>query len=188
MKTIADHLFDILENSVNAKSSKVIVKISFNNNLFCCQIIDNGIPTILENITDPFVTSRKTRKVGLGLPLLKATAESTGGYLNLALSCKGRGTRLEFVVNMKHIDARPFGDLSSVFSDILRSWREVDFELFINKSNEVNGNKILDTAELKKSLGINTLDDNEILDYVKKHVKEELINIGIDNQFGIMLN
>ena len=184
MRTIADHLFDILENSVNACADKIEIRLSYNRDIFYCQIIDNGIPAKLDNITDPFVTSRTTRRVGLGLPLLKATAESTGGTLTISLPGKKKGTKLEFSVNMKHIDARPFGDLAAVFSDILRSWPAVDFTVIVTRSNHEE--KILDTAELKRALNTTSLEDQEILNYVKENVREALYKIGIDQHFGIV--
>ena len=182
MRTIADHLFDILENSVNANSDRIVVKLSFSKNIFYCYINDNGKATKLKNITDPFVTSRKTRRVGLGLPLLKVTTESTGGYLKISFTENKKGTRLEFAVNMKHIDARPFGDMAAVFSDIVRVWPGIDFEVFVKQSNLERN--ILNTVELKETLNIETLNDNEVLYYIKEHLKNELLNIGIDQEFG----
>jgi hypothetical protein len=183
MRTIADHLFDILENSVNAHASKIRVTISFFKNIFLCRIIDNGIATSMENITDPFVTSRKTRRVGLGLPLLKSTVEETGGNLKLSRLEKSSGTCLEFTVNMAHIDARPFGDIPAVFVDSLRSWPEIDFEIFIcNTKKEKN---ILDTIELKSMLELDILQDMEILNFIKGQLRKELLKIGINQQFGV---
>ncbi len=182
MKTIADHLFDILENSVNAQANKIVVKLSFNNKIFSCQIRDNGIATNLEDVTDPFVTSRKTRKVGLGLPLLKATVEATGGYLEIVPLRKKSGTKVKFNINMNHIDARPFGDLAAVFTDALLSWPEVDFEIRI--VNHKQEKKILDTVDLKKDLQTDQLNNIEIQDYIKKYLQDELIKIGINQQFG----
>ena len=183
MRTIADHLFDILENSVNANANKIMVTFSFCKNLFLCRVIDNGIATSLENITDPFVTSRKTRRVGLGLPLLKVTTEGTGGYLKMSKLGKRAGTSLEFVVNMTHIDARPFGDIPVVFADVLRSWPGVDFKIIVLKSKKEK--KVLDTIELKKLLDVKILQDIEILNFVKEQLRKELLKIGINQQFGV---
>ena len=83
MKDIADHLFDIIENSVNAGAKEVIAKIAYNESYFFCSISDNGKGISGQEVLDPFVTSRTTRRVGLGLPLLKRTAEDTGGYLKI---------------------------------------------------------------------------------------------------------
>jgi hypothetical protein len=183
MRTIADHLFDILENSVNAHASKIIVTISFFQHIFLCRIIDNGSAANLSNVTDPFVTSRKTRRVGLGLPLLKSTVEGTGGHLNLSRLEKDSGTCLEFTVNMAHIDARPFGDIPAVFIDALRSWPEIDFEIFIKNAKKEQ--KILDTVELKNMLELDIIQDVEVLKYIGEQLKKELYKIGINRQFGV---
>lgn len=183
MRTIADHLFDILENSVNAHASKIMVSISFLKHIFLCRIIDNGSASNLNNVTDPFVTSRKTRRVGLGLPLLKSTAEETGGHLKLTQLEKSSGTCLEFTVNMAHIDARPFGDIPAVFTDALRSWPEIEFEIFIDDGGKKK--KILDTVELKAILELDILQDIEVLNYIEAQLRKELFRVGINRQFGI---
>jgi hypothetical protein len=184
MKTIADHLFDILENSVNAKANKIIVKLSYYNKIFSAQIIDNGVGFNLVNITDPFVTSKKTRKVGLGLPLLKSTAEATGGYLKITKLKKKPGTCVEFEIDMSHIDTRPFGDIPAVFTDAILSWPELDLEVIIVTPKKEK--KILDTIKIKKELKVDNLSDMELLSYLRKEMERELKEIGIDRQFGTL--
>jgi nitrogen fixation/metabolism regulation signal transduction histidine kinase len=71
---------DIAENSVSANASTVHIEVIediFNDQLQM-SVTDNGRGMDAETVakvTDPFVTSRTTRKVGLGIPLLKAAAE-----------------------------------------------------------------------------------------------------------------
>lgn len=182
MKTIADHLFDILENSIQAQANKITIKLSLCNKIFTCEIIDNGRATDLKNITDPFVTSRKTRKVGLGLPLLKATVDATGGYLEIVPLRNKSGTKVKFKINMSHIDARPFGDLVAVFTDALLAWPEVDFKIWIVNCQKEK--KILDTSLIKKVLQNNHLNNVVRDNYIKKLLQDELSKIGIDHQFG----
>ncbi|KUK55089.1 MAG: Histidine kinase [Atribacteria bacterium 34_128] len=184
MKTITDHLFDILENSVNAKANKIIVKLSYYNKIFSAQIIDNGVGINLVNITDPFVTSKKTRKVGLGLPLLKSTVEATGGYLKITQLKEKTGTCVEFEINMNHIDAKPFGDIASVFTDAILSWSDVDLEVIIVTPKKEK--KILDTVKIKKELKIDNLSNMELLSYLREDMERELKEIGIDRQFGTL--
>jgi len=66
MKDLADHLFDIIENSINASATEVKIILGIKEKLFFCKIEDNGSGIKDEDVTDPFVTSRKTRKVGWG--------------------------------------------------------------------------------------------------------------------------
>jgi K+-sensing histidine kinase KdpD len=119
MKDIADHLFDILENSVKAGATEVKITLGIQDSFFFCKIEDNGMGIKEINVTDPFVTSRKTRKVGLGLPLLKRAAETTGGFLKIYNSEK-EGVILEFKIDISHIDAKPFGDIARTFVAIKR--------------------------------------------------------------------
>lgn len=173
MKNIADHLFDIFENSVNASADTVIIGISFSKGVFYCSITDNGIGITGEEVLDPFVTSRKTRRVGLGLPLLKKAAEDTGGYLKIRRLNRDGGTNLEFEMDMSHIDAKPFGDLPQTFADIYFAWPEIDLKLYITKNNKEE--KVLDFHEIreKENLGlVNSIENRRrILNIMQKEVK-----------------
>jgi len=131
LKDLADHLFDIIENSVNAGANEVIVKIAYTESYFFCFISDNGKGISGQEVLDPFVTSRTTRRVGLGLPLLKRTAEDTGGYLKIKRIDESGGTALQFKMYLTHIDAKPVGDLARTFSDIFFAWPEVTVRLFV---------------------------------------------------------
>ena len=136
MKDIADHLFDILENSIKAGATEVKIILGIKDNLFFCKIEDNGMGIKDKDVTDPFVTSRKTRKVGLGLPLLKRAAENTGGFLKIYNQEK-EGVILELKIDISHIDAKPFGDMAKAFLDAIYSWPKVDFDIFIKKEDEI---------------------------------------------------
>ena len=89
MKNWADHLFDIVENSIKAESTEVRIILGMNNKIFFCTISDNGIGIKDKKVIDPFVTSRKTRKVGLGIPLLKKAVEDTKGSFRITKLKKG---------------------------------------------------------------------------------------------------
>ena len=184
MKDLADHLFDILENSATAGATKVKVMLGLSNKRFFCKIKDNGRGIKSEDVTDPFVTSRKERKVGLGLPLLKKTAENTNGFLRIS-RLEGNGTFLEFETDISHIDAKPFGDLAKVFADALRSWSKVDFEVLIEREKSKNKNEqVLNTKEIRDTVGCSNIQHKEIQDFVYKSIDKELKKIGINTQFG----
>lgn len=121
--TIADHIHDIAENSINAGAEKVTLIIKETNDTFYFSVEDNagGIkPEILEHIFDPFVTTRKKeiRRVGLGLPFLKQAAELTGGYTNISTEL-GKGTKTEALFYKSNIDCQPVGDLVDTFLVLL---------------------------------------------------------------------
>ena len=183
MKDIADHLFDILENSVKAGATEVKIILGIKDKLFFCKIEDNGSGIKNEDVTDPFVTSRKTRKVGLGLPLLKRAVESTGGFLKIYNSEKG-GVILEFKIDIAHIDAKPFGDIARTFVDAIYSWPDVDFEIFVNMED----NKkipILNSRKIKNIVNQYEMQQKKIRDFIYQSIDRELKKIGINSQFGI---
>ena len=177
MKNIADHLFDILENSANAGANEVELKIAYDKNLFFCSISDNGRGISGPEVLDPFVTSRTTRRVGLGLPLLKRAAEDTGGYLKIRRKDEGGGTELEFKINTSHIDAKPFGDLAMTFSDIFLSWPEIGLKIFIIK--EGREHLILDFSGLQKEIEEGLKDYLEIRKHIYETIKKELKSINV---------
>ena len=84
MKELSLNILDIAENSVKAKATKTQITILEKENTLILTIEDDGTgmpKEIVESVTNPFYTTRTTRKVGLGLPLLKMAAEQTGGNL-----------------------------------------------------------------------------------------------------------
>lgn len=119
MKEIALHLLDLAENSVSAGAQTVKITIceDLNTDVLTASIEDDGRGMDAETVrkvTDPFYTSRTTRKVGLGIPLLKGAAEETNGGLKIA-SQPGVGTRVEVTFQHSHIDRMPLGNLPTTF-------------------------------------------------------------------------
>ncbi len=183
MKNLADHLFDILENSIKAGATDVIVNLEIKGKLFFCKIEDNGAGIKDEDVTDPFVTSRKTRKVGLGLPLLKKAAEGTGGFLRI-FNLEKRGTCLEFIIDISHIDAKPFGDIARTFVDAIYSWPTINFKIFIQKG----GNKkvsIFNSKKIREIINYSEMQQIEIRNFIYNSIDKEFNKLGIDSQFGI---
>lgn len=118
MKTISDHILDILQNSVRAGATliEIIVREEKTNDLYTVRIKDDGHGMTSEKIrqaTQPFFTTRTTRKVGLGLPLLKQNAEMSGGSLTLE-SEPGMGTSVTATFGFSHMDRPPMGDITGV--------------------------------------------------------------------------
>src|SRR5512136_2238445 len=79
---------------------------------------------LLARVADPFVTSRTTRKVGLGIPLFKAAAESCNGGLTIQSSL-GRGTRLAVDFQHSHIDRMPLGDLAGTLLTLVVAYPHI---------------------------------------------------------------
>jgi len=119
------------------------------------------------------------------LPLLKKTAEDTQGYLKISRLNKEEGTKLEFIINMFHIDAKPFGDLARVFLDALYFWPQMNFKLIVQ--NDFSSDVIMDTEKVKEKLGEDLLYSSQITHFIYETIKKELRAKGIDDQFSIGL-
>ncbi|WP_448517578.1 sensor histidine kinase [Pseudothermotoga sp.] len=115
LRTIVEHVMDIVQNSFKARAKRVQLKISQTHDSFCFTVQDDGIGMTqdeLNKVFDPFYTTRdpKIRRVGLGLPFLKQAAEATGGFVKLE-SEKGKGTRVTACFNTSHVDCQEVGDV-----------------------------------------------------------------------------
>ena len=117
MRELALHLLDIAENSVSAHAATIWITVEedYRTDRLRLSVEDDGAgmdAEMVARVTDPFVTSRTTRKVGLGIPLLKAAAEACNGFF-LISSQIGKGTRVEVEFQHSHIDRMPLGNLTS---------------------------------------------------------------------------
>lgn len=136
MKELALHVMDVMQNSITAGSSRISVEIEVcrENAFLRITVKDNGCgmdEETLRNATDPFHTSRTTRIVGLGLPMLKEAAELTGGSLILE-SEPGKGTMLRAEFMNQSIDRQPLGNLGNVFFLLMLSYEKLEFDLTLS--------------------------------------------------------
>ena len=118
MRELALNVLDITENSLSAgaKLIQITLDIRFSADTFSITIEDDGCgmsEEMLARVTDPFTTTRTTRKVGMGLPLFRYSAESTGGSFSIT-SKEGEGTRVCAVYHIGHIDRIPLGDFAEL--------------------------------------------------------------------------
>ena len=177
MKELSLNILDVAKNSVVAGAS--LIEISLNTDedgLLTLEIRDNGCgmsDEILRNVTDPFYTTRTTRKVGLGLPLLKLAAEQTGGGLHIVswTETGKSGTTLEATFDTKSIDCMPIGDIISTICILIAGSPEIDFE-FVDRSPQRVVS--LSTAALRKVLGDGiSLAEPEIQGWIKEYLTEQ---------------
>ena len=177
MKELSLNILDIAKNSVVAGAS--LIRISLDTNeagWLTLTVSDNGCgmsDEVIRNVTDPFYTTRKTRKVGLGLPLLKLAAEQTGGTLRLSSSTEqGRsGTVLEATFDTGSIDCMPMGDIISTVCILIAGSPEIDFE-FSDRNGERQVS--LKTEELRAVLGSDiSLAEPEIQTWIKEYLEEQ---------------
>jgi hypothetical protein len=178
MKDLSLHILDIANNSIRAGASLVTLAITENTDddtLIIC-ITDDGCGMTEEELkmaSDPFFTSRKTRKVGLGIPLFKQNAEQTGGWLKLQ-STKGKGTRIEAMFRLSHLDRPPMGDLASVFVLLMAGTQGVEFEL--NYATPV-GKYSISSVEIKDILDDVPLTEIEVQKQIEGLILSNLLEI-----------
>jgi len=179
MEELSLHILDIVQNSISAGATLIEVSIieDEENDTLTITVNDNGCgmeEEVLKKVTDPFTTGRKTRRVGLGIPLLKLAAEMTGGNISL-WSEVGVGTKISAVFGLSHIDRQPLGDIASTMHQLIIMNEQTDF-LYLHKAGEKEF--LLDTREIKKVLDGVSLKEHEVmlwlLDFIKEN--EESLN------------
>jgi hypothetical protein len=179
MLELSLHIMDLAQNSLAAGATRVEVRIeeSLAEDRLTIEISDNGrgIPEeMIPRVTDPFVTSRKARAVGLGLPLFKNAAESCGGGMEVH-SETGRGTKVLAWFRLDHIDRAPLGNIGETMGILITGNPSVDFfyeHLVDGKSYR------LETPEMREALGAVPLSDPAVLEFVRGDIEEGLRKIG----------
>lgn len=177
MRTLAEHILDIVQNSVRAKATliEIIVEESKKNNLCVLTINDNGCgmdTEMLKQATNPFFTSRTTRKVGLGIPLLKQNAEAAGGTFSLE-SETGKGTKICAGFQLTNVDRQPLGDICEALYLLFLSYRKIEL-VYCHKTDK--GDFRISTSELNEALGDVSWQQKEIrngiIDLIKTNLEE----------------
>jgi anti-sigma regulatory factor (Ser/Thr protein kinase) len=178
MRELALHLLDIAENSAAAEAKTIrieIVEDKSKDRLSMC-IEDDGkgmTEEMVQRVTDPFVTSRTTRKVGLGIPLLKEAAEACNGTLSIS-SKVGVGTTLTVDFQRSHIDRMPLGDISTTFLNLLIAHPAIHF---IFKYVVGNEEFFLDDVAIKSELQGVSLTEPVVLNFLRNLFESGLSSI-----------
>jgi hypothetical protein len=178
MKELSLHILDITQNSIRAQAKlvKLVIIESLANNELTIIIEDDGcgIPADrLQNITDPFVTTRTTRKVGLGLSLFKAAAEACGGFFEIS-STPDVGTKVVGTFMRDHIDRAPLGNMADTILTMVMSFGETDLNYEHDYNNQLF---VFNTREIKETLEVESLNEPEILNWIREFVAEGLEEI-----------
>jgi len=134
VRELSLHILDLLENSVEAGASRIRLSIreDLQGDWMIIEIVDNGCgikKELVDQVMNPFYTTRKTRHVGLGLPLFLEAARHCGGDLVIQ-SKPGEGTKVEATFRHSHIDRAPLGDMPDALLAILLSSRPIDLDYF----------------------------------------------------------
>ena len=176
MKELSLNILDITKNSVRAQASLIEIFLDEDDDgILKLTINDNGCgmsEETLRGVTDPFYTTRTTRKVGMGLPLLKMAAEQAGGELSITSSqTEGEsGTRLVATFDTKSIDFTPIGDIISTVCILIAGSPDIDFDFH---DVSPRGSVSLRTAELREVLGEVSLAEPEVQEWIKGYLEEQ---------------
>jgi signal transduction histidine kinase len=130
MREISLHIMDVIENSIRAQASTIAVTIAADVKRDVLRIVieDNGtgLKVSPEAALDPFYTTKRGKRTGLGLSLFRAAAEQAGGRLTLGDSELG-GVAVTAEMELSHIDRNPVGDLAATLSTLVCTNPEIDF-------------------------------------------------------------
>lgn len=183
MKDIADHLVDIIENSFRAGAGRVTVGLSLDRtHCFRLEIRDDGPGLPAGDLTDPFRTSRRERRVGLGLALLAETAAAGGGSLAME-KAPGGGSVIRFTCRLDRLDARPLGDLARALVDVMTCWPTLELLVRVTGAGG-RAETVLDTGALRAAGLVNGPPAPEIRGHLYRLLRREMDAAGLDTQFG----
>ncbi len=178
MRELALHILDIAENSIAAGASQIeicIRKDSRDDELII-SVKDNGKgmdDELIAKVMDPFTTSRTTRKVGLGIPLLKQASDASNGEMTIE-SQLGKGTLLTAKFQESHIDRMPIGNLADTFLTLLLGTPEVNWVLDYQVNDEVFH---FDDTEVKEVLDGMSLTDYRVIEYLTNTIQNGINEI-----------
>ena len=173
MTEISLNILDVAQNSVRAEATLIEISVSADTQKDSLTVIikDNGCGMSEEqvmSVTDPFFTTRKTRKIGLGIPFFKQSAEITGGSFSIS-SKIGEGTVTQAVYVLSSIDRMPLGDMTQTIHSLITMNTHIDF-LYTYSADDKSFS--LDTREFKEILESDRLDLPEVSEFIKNFLKE----------------
>lgn len=177
MKDLAMHIMDIVQNSLRAKAQLITLTIdeSVEGNRKVA-ITDDGVgmsKEFLERVIDPYTTSRTTRKVGLGIPLLKQNAERTAGTFAIT-SKEKEGTEVVATFNTRHIDCLPLGDVAGTLVLLCGANPNIAFEFFYITTK---GRYVFKTSEIKETLEETAINEPKVLQFLREMITENMNEI-----------
>lgn len=178
MREIALHILDIMQNSTAARASliKVMILAEIETGVLEVVIEDNGCgmdSELLVRVTDPFSTTRTTRKVGLGIPLYKASAEQSGGSFGIT-SQKGVGTVVTARYMIDHIDRPPLGELAGIITDMAAAYPAIEIQLLLESASK---QFVFNSREVSQTLGEVPLTEFTVVKWLREYIGEGLKEI-----------
>jgi len=178
MEDLSLHILDVAENGITAGANLIQISVAEDLEADRLEITirDNGKgmePEFLARVLDPFVTTRTTRKVGLGLSLFQQSAQEADGNLTIT-STPGKGTKVKVHMSLGHIDRKPMGNMAETMTTLIEGHPEIDFIYEHRK----NGNAyVLDTREIRAELEEIPLNTPEVIALIRENLVSGLEEI-----------
>ena len=174
MRDLSMHVLDIAQNSIHAKAKLVTITFLMDGHGWLTLTVqDDGTgmsPELFQKVSDPFTTTRTTRKVGLGIPMLLQSAEASGGRLALQ-SEPGKGTSLTVTFHLQHIDCPPMGNMCDTLLSLVIL--NPDQPEFLFTAFSPNQEASFDTRPLREAMGGLPLNGPDMIAWMKDAIEEE---------------
>lgn len=180
MKDLSLHILDLVENAIAAKASKVEIVIHEDprEDRLVIEIKDDGMgmdQEMSQKATDPFFTTRSSRRVGLGLSLMAQAAQQAGGRLQIESELE-KGTKVVATFQYQHIDRKPLGDVIETMTTLFLGNPELEISYIHQKDGQ---SYELSSQMLKERFKNQSLTHPEVIQWLKKHLREGLAQIGV---------
>ncbi len=175
MVDLSLHLMDIIQNSLKAGATLVKTEIlaDIKRDLLTIHVKDNGSGMscdMVEKVSDPFFTTRKTRKVGLGIPLLKDASEAAGGSIKLRSEVDA-GTEVIATFKIRNINRKPLGDIAETMAILVGTNENIEFELMLSGNDK---KYIFRTEDVRKVLDGVPLSHPMVTRYIRETIQGQI--------------
>ncbi len=178
MKELSLNILDVAENSVKAGASLTQILLTEEGDVLTLEFVDDGCgmdEDVVRSVVDPFYTTRTTRKVGMGIPLLKLACEQTGGTLSISSTTQeadpvNHGTHVTATFYMNHIDFTPLGDLCATVLTLIQGHPDTDFLFRHQRGDNVVE---LDTRVLREVLEDVPLNSYDVMRWIEGDLQEQ---------------
>lgn len=176
MRELSLNILDIAHNSLQAGATLIQITVEIKGDEMAITIKDNGKgikEDKLKQVQDPFVTERTTRKVGLGIPLFKMSAEMAGGEFFLD-SAPDKGTEIGVTYKLGHIDRMPLGALEDTIIALIGEAPQADYQLIYKREQ---AQFEFSTSEIKAQLQEVDIDNAEVLMFLREYIANNIKTI-----------
>ncbi|MBR3742163.1 MAG: sensor histidine kinase [Clostridia bacterium] len=175
MRDLSLHILDLMQNSIRAQATVVSLTVQLDEKGMLSIIIEDdgtGMSTeLLARVQSPFATTRTTRKVGLGIPMMAENCRLAGGDLAIE-STLGKGTALTATLDTRSIDCLPLGDLPGTMTTLVTM--NPDRPEFTLHCRSPKGEMQFDTREIRQALQGVPLNEPEIAAWMLDSLREEI--------------